>query len=280
MSSMAKIFVVVNLIIAIAAFGSAATLLGAQDDYKTELLKTIDQAKKTGEAKDAENKRLNDELTAQTTTASNAVQRATQAETDNQAKATQLQEHKSTNDKLVATAEKQSQELGSLRAVLEQYKDWLKNYSEESRSATQDKINFQKRWEEEVANRVRLEEEVKKLQEEVEGLAGDKNDAEKALRNAEFMLGEYRKRYGPMQAGKGAPGRVLQVRGSLVSLSVGSGDGVKTGDVYQLRRGGTYVGQVRVTRVYKDQSVGEFDTQFTGPGAPPQVNDQAESRNY
>jgi hypothetical protein len=44
MSSMAKIFVVVNLIIAIAAFGSAATLLGAQDDYKTELLKTIDQA--------------------------------------------------------------------------------------------------------------------------------------------------------------------------------------------------------------------------------------------
>ena len=34
MSSMAKIFVVVNLILGVVAFGSAATLLGAKEDYK------------------------------------------------------------------------------------------------------------------------------------------------------------------------------------------------------------------------------------------------------
>ena len=37
MSSMAKIFVVVNLVLGVAAFGAAATLLGAQNDYRAAL---------------------------------------------------------------------------------------------------------------------------------------------------------------------------------------------------------------------------------------------------
>ena len=51
MSSMAKIFVVVNLLLGVAAFGSAATLLGAQNDYRAAL-----------EAKQAEYVKLQNDL--------------------------------------------------------------------------------------------------------------------------------------------------------------------------------------------------------------------------
>ena len=50
MSSMAKIFVVVNLLLIVAVFGSAATLLGAQDNYREELEETASNAEKTNEA--------------------------------------------------------------------------------------------------------------------------------------------------------------------------------------------------------------------------------------
>ncbi|MHC4957336.1 MAG: hypothetical protein ACYTGN_03100 [Planctomycetota bacterium] len=75
---------------------------------------------------------------------------------------------------------------------------------------------------------------------------------------------------------QGSPGVVKKVRDNFVSISVGSGDGVKIGDNYGVRRGATYVGRIRITRVDKNMAVGEFDDQFKGPGVPPQAGDIAE----
>jgi Ca-activated chloride channel family protein len=70
-------------------------------------------------------------------------------------------------------------------------------------------------------------------------------------------------------------GVINGVRGNLVGISAGSEEGVRIGDILSLSRGAEYVGRVVITSVDKKQSVGEFDTQFPGNGAPPQVGDKA-----
>ena len=62
MSSMAKIFVVVNLVLGVVAFGSAATLLGAQDDYKSALTKANEEFEGFRAAMEKRVDDLNDQL--------------------------------------------------------------------------------------------------------------------------------------------------------------------------------------------------------------------------
>jgi hypothetical protein len=68
---------------------------------------------------------------------------------------------------------------------------------------------------------------------------------------------------------------VNHVRGNLVGINVGSADKVEIGDVFSLSRGQQYVGRIIITTVDKNQSIGEFDEQFPGSGAPPQKGDKA-----
>ena len=80
MSSMAKIFVVVNLVIIVAVFGSAATLLGAQDDYRAALTEATTKARETHAA---QKKRIDDaqaQTAAQQTKAINEMNRANDAQ--------------------------------------------------------------------------------------------------------------------------------------------------------------------------------------------------------
>ena len=69
------------------------------------------------------------------------------------------------------------------------------------------------------------------------------------------------------------------MRDNLVVISVGSKDRVRIGDTYHLRRGATYVGQIRIDKVEKNMAVGVFDTEFAGEGAPPQTGDVAYADN-
>ena len=73
-------------------------------------------------------------------------------------------------------------------------------------------------------------------------------------------------------------GVVKRVRGRLLSISLGSNDGVRVGEVYEVRRGAVHVGRLLITKVDKDQAVGEFDPKSKGPGAPPMAGDVAEAR--
>jgi hypothetical protein len=63
------------------------------------------------------------------------------------------------------------------------------------------------------------------------------------------------------------------VRDDLVVISLGSADGVRVGDLFHVRRGSAYVGRIRIDKVERNLSVGTFDSQFPGPGAPPQKRD-------
>ncbi len=71
---------------------------------------------------------------------------------------------------------------------------------------------------------------------------------------------------------------VLETRGHIVILSLGKSDGVTVGCDFKVSRGRQFVGFVRITRVLENSAVGEFDSQFTGKGAPPRIGDRAYNR--
>jgi hypothetical protein len=95
------------------------------------------------------------------------------------------------------------------------------------------------------------------------------------LHELKFWIAEYKKRYGRIGGGKGDEGVVLRVEGTTITISTGSADGVAVGDVYHMRRGSSYVGQMMITKVEKARSHGVFDTKFPGPAAPPRRADVA-----
>jgi len=276
MSSMAKIFVVVNLVLAVVAFGSAATLLGAQDDYKTAL---VDARAAFDQYKEHQDKLLDDrerDLALQQNRAGEAVGKANNLESANQDLEARLANAATGNDQLQATAETLAQEVKQANTINQNNKDWLNKLSADAKTATEEMLNAKTQLREEVANRVRLESTVSDQNGTIADLSAEKGDLERQLRQVNFWLAEYRKRYGDMtNISKGSEGRINSVRDDLVVISVGSSDGVQVGDVYHIRRGATYVGQVVIDKVEKNLAVGTFDSKFPGPGAPPQRGDVA-----
>jgi len=273
---MAKIFVVVNLLLAVATFGSASVLLGAQDDYRkalqdtrTEFDQYKDQKKRELDAADARER-------SQQQQAADAIRDKNTAETRNESLTTQLAEAKQTVDQLKGAVTQATARLAELTTVIQQEKEYRDQLSSQMQEAVDSKISFQQRLQAETENRARLEVAVSDLNEQVQALTAQLGDAQKKVRDTEFELNKFRERYGPLLSGGNGPeGKVLEVKGNIVVISVGSDDGVANGDTYQIRRGSSYVGEIRITRVQKDLAVGLFDTQYTGSGGMPQVGDVA-----
>ncbi|MHC4137713.1 MAG: hypothetical protein ACYTDU_05635 [Planctomycetota bacterium] len=273
---MAKIFVVVNLVLAVVAFGSAATLLGAQDDYKTALEKARTEFDQYKEAQDQALDDSEATLAQQRDTASKQLGRANTLEAAKQDLEGRLAKAATRNDQLQATVETQAEEIRQANAINKNNKDWLEKLAADTKKATEQMLNAETKFREEVANRVRLETTVSQQNDTVAELSAEKGDLEKQTRQLNFWLSEYRRRHGDItNISKGSEGRINSVRDDLVVISVGSADGVQVGDVYHIRRGATYVGQVTIDKVEKNLSVGTFDSQFPGPGSPPQKGDVA-----
>jgi len=280
MSSMAKIFVVVNLLLVTAVWGSAATLLGAQDDYRKSLAKTAEaaQAKQTqleGEVKAADGRAAGatQKATEMNLRAEEADTRRVQAETGLD-KATQI------NQQLTAANERMTAELEALRKQIETQQATVTaavNGQKEANAKFQD---AHKKLEEESRNRAALEARVQELDDSVRSLQADNQDKDNKIREKDFWIAKAKEQGFDIKSGPQPSGRVLEVRevaggGMIVILSVGSKDGVQMGTEYKLRRGSKFVGFARVTRVNADTAVAMFDTQNTGSGAPPQSQDEA-----
>ncbi|MHC4940561.1 MAG: hypothetical protein ACYTHK_16600 [Planctomycetota bacterium] len=281
MSSMAKIFVVVNLVLVVAVFGSAATMLGAQDDYR----KALDEAtKKAEEIQSAQVQTIQDkELQVQTQTANAAKHLSAKedAEQRRQIAEKSLSDATAVNQQLTAANERMTGELSALRKQIEAQQATVAAAQAEAKDANGKFQDAHKSLEDETRNRAALEGRVQELDDSFRTLQAEKEDLAKKLEQASFWIEQAKKQGFVSGAGnQGADGRVLTVEnvaggGIIVILSVGSADKVAVGDEYRLSRGASFVGFAKVTRVYKDKSVAEFDTQNTGSGAPPQANDRA-----
>ena len=179
MSSMAKIFVVVNLVLAVVAFGSAATLLGAQDDYKTALEQVrteFDQYKKHQDQLLDDRER---DLALQQNRAGEAVGKANTLESANQDLEARLAKAATRIDQLQATAETLAQEVKQANAINQNNKDWLEKQARDTKAATEQMLNAKTQLREEVANRVQLESTVSRQNESIATLQAVKGDLEK-----------------------------------------------------------------------------------------------------
>lgn len=285
MSSMAKIFVVVNLVLVVFVFGAAAMLLGASNDYKALLAEANTKASETNSTNEAQIKELELQLETQKNAAVREQARASDAEARLELFKQQADTRNRLNQQLSSTNEGLKGELAKLTTQLQNQQATVKAAQDNAKDSNEKYQDTNKKWESEVENRSQLEVRVQELDDTSRELQAQNQANEKKIRDLEFLLGRYRERY-PDLAGpiaEGADGQVLEVRnvsggGIIVILSVGRDDGVKVGDEYKVRRGSDFVGFAKVSRVSKDKAVAEFDVQFTGRGAPPRSGDQASAR--
>ena len=68
-------------------------------------------------------------------------------------------------------------------------------------------------------------------------------------------------------------GKILEVSGNLVTISVGSADGVKEGMVFMITRGDQYVGDLKISTVNPNQSAGRMVRTTLAPAQGDQVKD-------
>lgn len=73
-------------------------------------------------------------------------------------------------------------------------------------------------------------------------------------------------------------GRVLEIDSDIVTLSVGSADGVKDDMVFVIFRGSQYVGDVKISVVEPNKSAGRLTQSSVAPRADDQVIDEAHLR--
>jgi chromosome segregation ATPase len=281
MSSMAKIFVVVNLLLVVAVFGAAAVLLGAQDDYRSNLVELEQKSRETRDKLQADIVQLSARVQAQVQKTSEEKSRADDAEARLELATTSLDKAQQANASQTASNERLSGELASLRSLYENQQQVLTAAANDAKEASQAFVDKNKAWEEVVRVAAAFDMRVGELDDANRSLQADKKKVEDDLRDCMFWLGKYKERYGDI-AGltKAAEGRVLEVREAaggvvLLIISVGRDDGVAVGDEYRISRGSDFVGFAKVTRVLSDKAVAEFDTQFPGNGAPARNGDRA-----
>jgi hypothetical protein len=278
---MAKIFVVVNLLLVTAVWGSAATLLGAQDDYRKALAEATEKAEAIQSQQQADIQAADLKVSTQTAMAVKHLSAAEDAEQRRQIAEANLNAATQINQQLTAANERMTGELAGLRKQIEAQQATVSAAQSEAKDANGKFQDAHKSLEEETRNRAALEARVQELDDTTRTLQAQNQELAKKGRELEFELAEAKKRgFTGLKDGPRPEGRVLQIEnvaggGIIVILSVGSDDGVRVGDEYKLSRGSSFVGFARVTRVYKDKAVAQFDTNNTGTGAPPQAQDRA-----
>ena len=200
MTTMAKIFVGLNLILACSAFGAAAALLGAQDAYKSKLEETTTNDMETINRL---NQRISDktaEVEFQRAKASDAISAATQAEGVKTTLQAELNKATEVNAQLRSTNERHAAELTSLRELLTSFNANLKAMQEKSTEQIALALEWQRKFQESESENARLTQTVNNQTEENTHLAAEKSGLDKALKNAEFMVAAYAKRYGSAPA--------------------------------------------------------------------------------
>lgn len=280
MTTTAKVFVVVNLVLAVLTFGAAGALLGAQNDYKMEL-KTQRQTA-TQKENDLQSKidKLNTEIQSKMQQVSEAVAAQNSAQTEADSFKNQLASAKTANDKLTSTNETLAKNVTALQQVVDKDRTVMEDAKKSQEEAVKNALAYRQQLQQETARRADLEAQLASANDQTKGLSAQLGDVQAKLRDCEFWLSKAKEQgFRVGAASTGSAGRVIAVDGNLVSISVGSEDNVKMGDNYNLYRGSSYVGQIKIIKVMKSMAVGEFDTQYPGSGAPPQVDDTANPGN-
>jgi TolA-binding protein len=261
MSAIAKILIVLNLLLAVAFLGAAATFLGQQESWKFKHTELNDKYTR-------ETKELNDALTSVRNKNRELEQNASQAQSSLTAlqsrfdqKETDYTQLSNAQNELIAKYNSLSATYDDIVAQNKQLaadKDRLVNEKDqamsERRAAIDDKNNA-------TTEQKRLEGEIEDLNTQIAELNKRLVANADELESANIKLEAYRKQVGELPNLINPPkldGKVTGVDNDLniVLLSIGRDDDVKPGFTFTVYRGNEYVGKIMIDKVEKDYASG------------------------
>lgn len=261
MSAIAKILIVLNLLLAVAFLGAAATFLGQQESYKFQLEQL--QAKYTSETQRLEdalaatrnaNRDLEQQKAAADSTLAALQSRFDQKETDYTALSNTHNELVAKYDSLSKTYDQivnQNRDLIAEKDRLVNEKDQALAEKRQAIEAKNVAETEQKRLEGELVDR---DDQIGEMNKRAVAMADQ-------IESANMKLDVYLREFGDL-AGAIVPPRLTgKVTGvdqdlNIVLLSIGRDDNVKPGYTFTVYRGGEYVGKVKIDKVEKDYASG------------------------
>ncbi len=283
MTTIGKIFVVVNFLLSVFFVGVAATVLHKSNDYR-ELYETAQADMKTAQdewsLEKAEFQEKNSELDKDRTSL------RTEKENLNGDKTRITQERDQLrNDirEINATKDRMSSTVDDMRTQLNEAQDYVKSIQGDKDKAVNDMNSAmgQKRTAENEQARLNdlLEEEKAQVAELEQRIASLDGELEQWNLINEYWAKE--RSVDLKQSLVAAPpinGQVSQVNGELgfVILSVGSNDNVKVGYQFVVSRGSSYIADVIVDTV--EDNISSARIKFTKPGGAIRVSDAVTTR--
>jgi len=254
MSTVAKVFVVLNLLLAVAFLGAAATHLGYDDSYRKKLTDVTAQ-------KDAEIKAVKGQLDDLTKDKVNLQQKVNEQTQRADVANTRAESYKTAYDQVVADHNKLSASYSALADAQKTAQGTIQNYATlitslqnernstlQALAAAQDaEVQARKN---QATTELNLEQATTQLQDAKEKLSTTSSDLESTRTKLEAMMKSHPDTAmvtdQPAQTGK-----ILQADNAhnIFVISLGSEDGVKVGFKYTVARGNHYVGEIAIDRV-------------------------------
>jgi hypothetical protein len=276
MSQVARVFVVLNLLLAVGFLFAASTFLAMNNDYKDKLKKEVAGRESDNKAKDSEITQLKGQITnleglnrtlseqKNNLEGSNTGLQSTVASLESETKnkdAQLAQAQRNVNESTVAT-QALNADKNSLTEALTAKNAEAREKTAQATQALADLTAAQERivaLENEVANQ---EASIAKFKTEI----SDKNiqleyAAGKGIDFSALILTT------PLH------GQVVTANSDIAMLNLGSSAGVKLGFVFDIVRGDSYVGRVVIDQVYANNSAGKIT--LRSAGRAPQPGDRA-----
>lgn len=272
MSSIAKIFIVVNLLLSALALGWASTHLGSADDWKQQhaTLKT------EMEAQLAEKENMISDLRNQSSTLEDSRDTVRSekdtAEAMRDRNASDLEKARGEIATLQASVGAIDGKLGTLAETNDNLQARFEQAANERSAAEEARREAEQAAEEALAERADFETQLNAAKDELASLMTIKTDLEGKLGQAETQVAILAESTGTsiksLIIQPFIEGAVLNVNNTLtpglVAINKGSADDVKRGYTFEIYSGGTYKGKARVETVQPNMCVATIVSTFNG----------------
>ena len=272
MSPIGRIFIVLNLVLAVAFLGWASSALAAGQDFKAQLKaeKAAHEATKAELGKEIEGLTLRSET----------------AEGDLSRTSGELSNLKAVEEQLRTDLKETQLALAELQANFDHMEATLQGYEETNSSLNQDKDELTQKFVDarDEANQLRkerddlqlakndLERDLKvardkmaELERVAQGLRNEIQDRDTLIATAEATFGT---KLGELMSMPNISGAVLMVSNELapglVSINRGKADNVQRGYTFEIYSGGQYKGRVRVVDVQENQCFAVIEKTYEG----------------
>jgi hypothetical protein len=281
MSTVAKFFVVLNLLLAVAFLGAAATFLGYVDSYRTKHTEEVGRHEATKKAAEVEKADLTTRLEQAVRDANvkDADLKRVQAMHDKMA--TSYAAQKESYDILNSSLQKANAALLVAQQTIADNRNLIAELNKEHNTLVE--ANRAAKDAEQAAIKAQhgLEQALSNAQEQVQDLQTKLASTSEELRTTTFRLQGMLTRFPGGDVGGEQPpqeGKVLAAdnRMNIVVISLGAEDGVKTGFKYTISRGSKYVGELEITDTESKKSAGRIVK--ATQAMPAQVGDDVSSR--